>query len=315
MDDLLRLLSLQDANTRVVLLGCALLGASAGAVGALSVLRRRALAGDALAHAALPGVCVAFLVVGDRSLPAFLIGALVFGLLGVGTMAALRALTRLKEDAAMAIVLGVFFGLGIVLSSMIQRTPGGNRAGLDGFLFGKAASMVRQDVWLMGGVCAVCLCVVYALRKEFRLLCFDRDFGAAQGWPVVRLDLLLMALVACVTVSGLPAVGVVLMAAMLVVPGVTARLWTDRFSVMLALSTLLGMIGGVVGAALSAVLPAPGGAMSGGYPTGPTIALTLGAMFVFSALAAPRRGVLSRWIERRRFHARVREQLAQEARG
>lgn len=298
MNDLLRLLTIQDANTRTVLLGTALLGLACGVVGTLAVLRRRALMGDALAHAALPGIGVAFLIVGDRHLGAFLLGALVFGLLGVGCINLIRRYTRIKEDAALALVLGSFFGLGIVLSRLIQNRPSGNRAGLDGFLFGKAASMVNSDVALIAGVAGAACLAVALLFKEFRLVAFDREFAASQGWPVAALDLAMMALVAVCTVAGLPAVGVVLMAALLIIPAATARLWSDRLGVVLLTAGAVGTFAAAFGTALSAVLPPPSGALSRGWPTGPLIVLVGAACFVFSLIAAPRRGLVARRLAR-----------------
>ena len=299
MDDaLVRFITLQDANTRTVLLGTALLGLCAGVVGALAVIRRRALASDAVAHAALPGICVAYFIVGERDFAMFLLGALASGLAGIGVMVAIRRWTRIKEDAAMAVVLGSFFGLGVVLSQRAQATPGGNKAGLDGFIFGKAASMVGEDVRVIAAVTLVCLVVVGLLLKELRALCFDREFAASQGWPVLALDLTLMGLIAVVTVAGLPAAGVVLMAALLVIPAVAARFWTDRLSVMLGLAGALGALSGVIGTTLSATLPPPSGSLSRGFATGPMIVLAAAGMFVVSLVAAPRRGLVSRWARR-----------------
>jgi len=308
MNDLLRLLTLQDENTRLVVLGSALLGLSAGVVGSFAVLRRRALVGDAVAHAALPGVCAAWLVFGERSLPLFLAGGLVFGLLAVVCLAFLRAQTRIKDDAAMAVVLGSFFGLGIVLSRVAQNRPSGALAGLDGFLFGKAASMVRQDVEMIALVSGASLVLVAVLFKEFQLVCFDRAFGGAQGWPVGWLDLGLMSVLVCCTVVGLPAVGVVLMAALLVIPAVTARFWTDRLGVMVVLAGVIGAVASATGAGLSAVLPPPPGSLSRGWPTGPMIVLSATAAFGVSMLAAPRRGIVAEWLRRRALVRRIAQQ-------
>ena len=203
-------------NTAVVLLGTSLLGANAGLVGCFAVLRRRALTGDALAHAALPGLCLAFLAVGQRSRPALLLGAFVTGVLGVVVIAALRRWTRIKEDAAIGIVLSVFFGAGIVLSRLIQnRSSVGSKAGLDSYILGKTAGIIAQDVYLIAGVSLASLVLVLVLYKEFKLVVFDSGFASVQGWPVLGLDLLLMGLIALAVVFGLPAVGVVLMAALL----------------------------------------------------------------------------------------------------
>ncbi len=314
MQDLLRLLTLQDANTRTVLLGTMLLGLVAGVVGSFAVLRRRALLGDALAHASLPGIGVAYFIVGDRSTPAFLAGALAFGLLGVGCVAFLRAYTRIKDDAAIGLVLSVFFGLGIVFSRIIQSRPTGNRAGLDGFILGKAASMVHSDVIAIGAVAAVSLLIVALLYKELRALCFDRDFTRSLGRPVGVLDALLMGLLALVVVAALPAVGVVMAAAMLIIPPAAARFWTDRLWLMLALAGIFGAAAAMLGTSLSAVLPGPGigtdgGGQSRGLPTGPLIILAASGVFILSALFAPTRGMLAGAIRR----ARTRRELTAPA--
>lgn len=287
-------------NTLVVLAGSALLGSCAGMVGSFAVLRRRALMGDALAHAALPGLCVAFLVVGQKSLPALLAGALVSGVLGIAVVSALRRYTRIKEDAAIGIVLSVFFGAGIVISRMIQnRSDLGSKAGLDSYILGKTAGMTLADVYFIAAMSAGCLVAVLLLYKEFKLMSFDPQFASAQGWPVVALDLLLMGLVAVMVVVGLPAVGVVLIAALLIVPGAAARFWTDRLGVMLAVSAGLGLAIGVVGTAVSA--------RYSGLPAGPIIVLVGSAMFLLSMLLAPRRGLVARAISQRRFEHELAE--------
>jgi len=278
-------------NTRIVLIGVCLLGAAAGLVGTFALLRRRALVGDALAHAALPGVCVAFLLVG-RWLPGLLMGALVSGLLGVGVIAFLRRYTRVKEDAAIGIVLSVFFGMGIVLSGIIQRTvKDGSKAGLDSYIFGKTVGMVLADVQWIALVAALALAAILLVYKEAKLLVFDSDFARVQGLPVAWLDFLLMALLAVVVVIGLPAVGVVMMAALLILPGSAARFWSDRFGVVLTLATVFGAAIGVVGVLLSDRFER--------LPTGPIIVLAGTALFLFSMFCAPRRGLIARWLQSR----------------
>lgn len=294
MSDLGRLLTLQDANTRTVLLGVGALGVAAGVVGCFATLRRRALLGDAIAHASLPGVCAAFFIVHDRSFAAFMCGAMLFGALAAATVAAIRTLTRVREDAAIALVIGSFFGLGIVWSSLIQQRPGGAVAGLDGFLFGKAASMVASDARAIVIVAAAVLTVVGLLFKELKSLSFDAEFTRTQGWPTLALDLLVMGLVCACTVAGLPAVGVVMIIALLIIPGAAARCWTDRLGLMLALAGLFGFAAAVLGAALSATLPAPALSPARGWPTGPLIVLCAAAFFLASAIVAPRRGLIAR---------------------
>lgn len=286
-------------NTLIVLIGTSLLGASAGLVGSFAVLRRRSLTGDALAHAALPGLCVAFLIVGERSLPAMLLGAFASGLLGIGTISGLRRWTRIKEDTAIGIVLSVFFGAGIVLSRCIQNTPGtGSKAGLDSYILGKTAGMIFQDVMLIAGLAAFCLAVLLLFYKEFRVVSFDPSFARVQGWPAVSLDLLLMSLIAVAVVIGLPAVGVVLMASLLILPGASARFWTDELDWLLVLATLFGMLTGGIGTLISTWYSL--------LPAGPIIVLTGTALFLMSLFFAPRRGAIARWLIAYRVHNRLR---------
>jgi manganese/zinc/iron transport system permease protein len=178
-DDFLRLLTLRDPNTRIVLLGSALLGLGSGVIGTLAVLRRRALMGDALAHAALPGIWIAFLLLREKSFLGLMYGAALAGAAGVAAITFIRSHSRIKEDAAIGIVLSTFFAAGICLSRIVQSMNVGNSAGLDSFLLGKAASMLPEDVMAIATVCAVVILTVALLFKEFRLLCFDREFAAA----------------------------------------------------------------------------------------------------------------------------------------
>lgn len=283
-------------NTLIVLLGVILLGTGGGMVGSFAVLRRRALLGDALSHAALPGLCIGFLVAGERSLPAMLLGALATGLLGVLLVFFLRSRTRVREDAAIGIVLSVFFGAGIVLSRLIQNSTSvvGSKAGLDSYILGKTAGMIASDVILIAGVATAVLASVVLLFKEFLLISFDPDFARVQGWPSRGIDLALTGLLAVVVVIGLPAVGVVMTAALLIIPGVAARFWTDRLSRVVTLAAIFGAGMGLIGTALSATYDK--------MPAGPIIALVGTGFFVISALAAPQRGLVTRIVTRQRDH-------------
>jgi manganese/zinc/iron transport system permease protein len=287
-----------EYNTLLVLATTALLGAVSGVVGCFAVLRRRALTGDALAHAALPGLCVAFLVAGVRSVPILLLGALASGVLGIGIIVALRRWTRVKEDAAIGIVLSVFFGAGIVLSRMIQNsTVTGNKAGLDSFILGKTSGIQLVDLGVVGVTAMLCLLLIAVAFKEFRLVSFDAAFARAQGWPVTIVDFALLGMIAVVVVIGLPTVGVVLMAALLIIPGAAARFWTERLEKMTLLAAAFGLTIGIVGAAASAHFE--------GLPTGPIIVLSGTVLFLISATIAPRRGGVARWLAGRRFASRV----------
>jgi len=322
------------SNTQLVMLGTSLLGAVAGIVGSFAVLRRRALVGDLLAHAALPGLCMAFLVVNYRPLAerwfgasptgaggwqftAMLAGAFATGLLGVALVTLVCRWTRTKEDAAIGIVLSTFFGAGVVLSSLIQNLPtAASKAGLQTYIYGQAAGMTREDVWFITVVAGACLVLVTLLYKEFKVFSFDPGFAQAQGWPTLALDLTMMGTLALVTVVGLPTVGVVLMAAMLIIPAAAARFWTDRLGRMVVVSGLIGAGSGIGGTLISAGTlesllgfdPLAFGHNTRNLPTGPVIVLCSTALFVVSLLFAPRRGAVARLLRT----LSVRRRIARE---
>lgn len=278
-------------NTQVVLIGVTLLGACSGVIGCFAVLRRRSLVGDALSHASLPGVGVAFLIAGGKHFWTMLLGAFIAGLLGIGALAFLKRYTRIKEDAGIAIVLSTFFGAGVALATVIQQSQRSGQAGWDAFIFGKSAGMVADDVKLIAALALATLGVIALCYKEFKLVAFDPEFALVQGWPAGWLDFVLMLLLLVAVVIGLPAVGVLLMAAMLIIPAATARLWTRRLSRMIALAACLGAVSGVCGTLVSdnAILP-----------LGPCIVLTAASFFLISFLLAPQRGFVARWLARRR---------------
>jgi len=275
-------------NTLVVAAGVAAVGFAAGVVGSIGVLRRRALVGDAAAHATLVGVAVAFLVSGRRDLPVLLPGALVSAIASLGVLVLLRRYTRTRDDAATAIVLGVSFGLGVVLISGITARGIPGSAGLEQFLLGHTAALTAADAVLLAGVSAAAVAVLAIGLKEATLVSFDAAFAAATGWPVTLIDYVLVALVAVMVVVGLPAAGAVLVTALVVIPPVAARQWTDRVSTMLVLSGIFGLVAAVVGVLASAAVPR--------LATGPLVVLVAAAIFAFSFLAAPHRGWLARMI-------------------
>lgn len=287
-------------NTLLVLTGTGLLGLAGGVIGSFAVLRKRSLVGDAVAHASLPGLGIAFLVMGHRNFGGLLVGAVISGLIGTIVITWLSKNTRIKADAAIGIVLSVFYGLGIALSRIIQDDPTGQQAGLDSFLLGKTAGMVSQDVMFIAVVAANVVLVTALLYKEFKLLSFDPGFAAVQGWPVLIVDTLLLGLLVVTVVIGLPAVGVVLMAAMVIIPGVSARFWTERLGVMLILAGLFGTITGLLGTFASSYYSE--------FPAGAVIVLSGATIFMVSMFVAPRRGIIARGVDLLRFRFKVARQ-------
>jgi len=298
MDSLRELFA--DPNTRWIIMGCVLLGLSSGVLGSFAYLRKQALMGDALAHAALPGICIAFMLTGSKSIVLFLIGAMVSGILATLGIGAVTRHSRIKADTALAIVLSVFFGLGIVLLTQIQHSETGNQSGLDKFLFGQAATMIASDVTTMAVISFVLVFLCALFFKEFKLLAFDSGFARGMGFPVALLDQLLMLLIVVTVVVGIQAVGVVLMAALLITPAVSARYWTEKLGVMVTLAGLFGALSGFVGTWIST--------LGDNLPTGPLCVLAATLWFGISVLFAPRRGLVAKALLRARAKKAIRSE-------
>lgn len=288
-----------DFTLRTVALGAAILGIVSGTLGTYAVLRGQSLLGDAISHAALPGIALAFLLTGIRSPLVLVLGAAAAGWVGALLVLAVTKRSRIPYDAALGLVLSVFFGFGMVLLTFIQRLPSGNQAGLDNFLFGQAAALLPRDVTVMAVLGVVSVAATALLWKEFKLLSFDPEFGASLGLPVRTLDVVLTSLLVFAIVIGLQTVGVVLMSAILIAPAAAARQWSDRLGRIVLLAALFGAVAGVTGALISASTPR--------LPTGPTIVLCAGAIMLVSLLGAPGRGLLAGIVRTRRSRRNLRE--------
>ena len=289
-------------NATLVTLGAALLGVAAGIAGTFLFLRKRALVSDAISHATLPGVGLAFVIMvalgsDGRWLPGLLLGAAVSAAIGLLCVQWLSARTRLGEDAAIGAVLSVFFGFGVVILTVIQTMTAGRQAGLEGFLLGSTAGMLRSDAILLAVSAAAVLALVLILRRPLELAAFDPGYAEATGWSLGRIDLAMMGIVLVVTVVGLKVVGLILIVALLIVPAVTARFWTDRAGHVVIIAGIVGGVSGYVGAATSAVAPA--------LPTGPIVVLVGFSLFLLSLLLSPGRGVLASVLVHRRYQRRV----------
>ncbi|MEO1089449.1 MAG: metal ABC transporter permease [Pseudomonadota bacterium] len=291
---------LADHTVQNVIAAAVFLGVTSGVLGSFAVLRQQSLLGDTLAHAALPGVCLGFVVAGGRQLGPILGGALFTAVLAALLMLLLTRRSRLKTDAALGIALSFFFAVGVVLLTYIQGTPNASQGGLDSFLFGQAAATLRSDLWIMAGVMVVSIALVAVFWKEFKLVTFDPTFAGAIGLPVALLDVVLTTMIALAVVIGLQMVGVVLMASMVIAPAVAARQWVKSLESMVILAAIVGIVGGVVGAGLSAV--------GRNLATGPLIVLAVSTLVIISILVAPGRGVLweelKRWRDRRTLRGR-----------
>lgn len=282
MNDVISLLS--DYTFQTVALGSALLGIISGVLGSFAVLRKQSLLGDGVSHAALPGVVMAFILLGSKNTEVLLLGALISGVLATLFIIGIVRHTRIKFDSALALIMSMFFGLGLVLLTYVQRVPNSNQAGLKSFIFGQASTLLRRDINIMAICGLVMLTLVLLFWKEFKLFTFDSDFAQSLGFSPKKLNLLLSFMIVLAIIIGLQTVGVILMSAMLITPAVAARQWTDRLWVMVVLSAVFGAVSGIAGTAASSLVPK--------LPTGPAIVVCISIIVIISILFAPGRGIL-----------------------
>ncbi|MGI6247629.1 MAG: metal ABC transporter permease [Pseudochelatococcus sp.] len=305
MDAFLTALLLQAGyNTALVSVGAAILGASAGAIGTFVLLRKRSLVSDAISHATLPGLALAFivmaLVTGDgRWIAGLMIGAAASAGLGLIIVEWITRRTRLTEDAAIGTVLSVFFGFGIVLLTVIQSLETGRQAGISGYLVGSTAGMLRSEAETIAVAALLTGAAIFMLRRPFTLVCFDQEYAAVRGINVRATDLAMMGLLLAVTVIGLKVAGLVLIVALTIIPPVAARFWTDRPEPMTLIAAVIGAVSAYLGAAISSI--------DRGLPTGALIVLMAFSLFVISLLFSPRRGLFAGSLRKFAFQRDVHE--------
>lgn len=291
-------LILTDYTLQIVSLGSALLGIVSGVLGSFAVIRKESLLGDAVSHAALPGIALAFLLTGTKNTEILLLGALVSGLIATFLINSIDKFSRIKFDSALAIILSVFFGGGLVLLTYIQKVPNANQAGLENFIFGQASTVLLRDVKIIAILGSILLLIVLLFWKEFKIISFDIDFAESLGFDTKKITYLLFAMIVTSIIIGLQTVGVILMSAMLTAPAVAARQWTDKLHVMVFIAAIFGAISGITGTIISAVVPK--------LPTGPMIVIVISVIVIISLALAPNRGLIWRYIRNKK----IKELLA-----
>ena len=273
-----------DHTFRTVALGCSLLGMVSGILGCFAVLRKQSLLGDAVSHASLPGVCLAFLFTNVKNTEVLLLGALITGIVCIGLIQLIQNYTKIKFDSALALILSVFFGLGLVLLSYMNKLPGSNKSGLNKFIFGQASTFIERDVNVIFITGIILLVIIVLFWKEFKLVSFDSDFAKTLGFPSKKIEILISILIVATVIIGIQAAGVILISAMLISPAVAARQWTDKLSVMVILSAIFGGISGFFGTLISI--------SQENLPTGPIIVVIISLIVLFSILFSNKRGII-----------------------
>ncbi|AMQ57099.1 iron chelate uptake ABC transporter family permease subunit [Algoriphagus sanaruensis] len=293
MEDFIYFFTFQDPSITWVVLGIILLGIGSAYVGTFSFLDKKALLGDAISHAILPGICVGFILAGEKN-PIYIVsGAFFSGALATFLSTWLKQHTKLSEDTIIATILSVFFGIGIVMMTTLQKSGNPEIAGLNTFIFGNAIGISETDLKIYGGLSLIIILILTLLLKEFRLMVFDPSFGKAIGFPMAGIRFLFNVLMILAVVVGIQAIGVVLMAALLITPGAAARFWTDRLYPLLLLAAFFSVISGILGTYVSFVLPQ--------MPTGPWVVVFLSLIALISFTFSPKSGILFRALARKNY--------------
>ncbi len=292
--------SFSEANVVFVVLGTIILGSSAAVVGSFTFLRKRALIGDAIAHSILPGICLAFIIGGTKNYLLLITGAFISGWISIILVDYITKRSKIKEDTAIGLILSVFFGFGVLLLTYIQQSGNAAQTGLDSFLFGKAASMVQQDVIIFSVISIILIVMVLLFYKELQLISFDENFARSVGLPVKGLIFMLSSLTVMAVVTGIQAVGVVLMAALLITPTAAAKYWSGYLPRILLLAAFFGGLSGFSGTFISYIAP--------NMPTGPWVVMVLSFIAFVSIFLAPKRGIVAKALLQRRHRMRIQDE-------
>jgi len=275
---------LGDYTFLVVTLCLGILGATCGMVSSFSVLKKESLLADSIGHASLPGVVLAYILTNSKKMEVLLFGAFLFGIISTLLILWIVNNSKIKHDGAMALALSSFFGLGMVLLTYVQKTPNANQAGLNRFIFGQASTLILDDAKNLMIISITIFFIILLFWKELKLVIFDRDFAMSLGFRPAVIDILFSALQVLAIVTGLEAVGAVLIASLIITPGAAARQWTDKLSVMVMLSCAFGALSGIIGTVISFLVPK--------IPTGPVVVIVLSIFALISVLFSPKRGVV-----------------------
>lgn len=308
-----------DPVLRAPTIGSMLMCLASSLVGVVAFLRKRSLLGEALSHASYPGVVLSvlfaamFLPNSEEGMAiSILVGAFISSLIGLLVIDRLERKLRVTGDAALCLVLSVFFGVGILIASRIQVTHALWYKQIQVFLYGQAATMTDIHIIVYGVLAAVIILFLFFLYHPIEVINFDRDFAKSIGTRVRFVDNCLFLLLSLAIVIGIRSVGVVLMSGMLIAPAVAARQWTHRLSLLFILAGIFGLFSGFLGNYFSISLPlwVTGSAWKFSLPTGPMILITASLICFFSLFFAPKRGLASKFLRLARFKDRcLRENL------
>ena len=265
----MKLLSLY--SFKIILIGTSLLAIISAIVGSLNVYKSQSLIGDALGHSTYPGIILSFMLSGQKNPTILLIGAMLTAILSYFLIQYSNRNSKIGADANMAIHLTGFFGLGLLLKSYIQGNPvysQASKAGLDKYIFGQAAYLMKEDIFLLAIAFLICLSIIILNYRDIKCYLFDREFAEMMSIRTNKLDYLILFMTILVIGLGIKTCGVILISSLLIIPTITAAKLSDKFIGVLIISSLLSVLASVVGSIISTAYV--------GFSTGPTIILCQG---------------------------------------
>jgi manganese/zinc/iron transport system permease protein len=286
-----------EPNVKVVFWGSLILCSISGLVGTFTLLRKRSLIGDVISHSVLPGIALAF-IIGQQKNPLYLIiGATITGWLSTYLVDYITKHSKIKNDTAIALILSVFFGVGVLLLTNIQHSGNAAQSGLDQFIFGRASAMNMSDVWLFTTVGSIICLLIVVFFRGLSLLSFDESYSQSIGFPNELLKLILSITTVVTVAMGVQAVGVVLMSALLITPAACAKFWSNKIIPMAILAITFSGISGVLGSAISYTY--------NGMPTGPWIVVVISIFAFISAFIGSKNGLLKKYIQRSKNNTKI----------
>ena len=262
--------------------GTFLLAAIAGAVGCITVLKGQSLIGDAIGHAAFPGIVLSFMLFLQREPVLLTLGAVVSGTTAFMLIQAIKEHSKLELDAILAVILSSFFGVGMVLKSHIQGNSDykdAAQSGLSSYIFGQAAYIMKDDVRLILYIGIPTLILLILFYKEIKLFLFDEIYARTIGIKTVLLYGIILVMTMGIIAAGLKLVGAILISSLLIIPAITALQWSNKFSKVLIIAGVTGGISALIGTYISTVYD--------GMSTGATIILVMGSFAVISLVIGP----------------------------
>lgn len=276
----------------VVAIGTMLLAMATGIIGTISILKGQSLIGDAVGHAALPGIILAFMISGKKSSLLLMVGAIIAGVVAFILIQTISEISKIEADTAMAIILSAMFGLGMVLKSYIQgnaKYSKASQSGLASYIFGQAAYILREDVIIIFTVSLISLVLFIIFYKEIKVYVFDAVYAYTIGVNSKLLSLLIMIMTMILIAAGLKAVGAILISSMLITPAVTGLQWSNKYEIVLVIAAVMGAVSAFIGTLLSTIVK--------GFSTGPSIILIMSLLALLSVLFSPK-GVIRMLINR-----------------